>query len=361
MKRRLFLKAFLIIPTLFSRLFAKNSRKVTSMVKKMSPIDFQWPTLEPFLFCVHHHDRYPAGNDNFGVDSKHFSGRQMGSDFVLKDGFRMYHGDEVPGFPVHPHRGFETITIVRKGYIDHADSMGAIGRYGQGDVQWMTAGGGVQHCEMFPLLNKQTENEVELFQIWLNLPKKNKMVDADFKMLWAEDIPKVETPEFEVNVISGEYEKTSYFKAPKNSWANDKSNSVTVLLVKFKKKGKFSYPAKSGTNRMIYFFTPDNKQINGIEVPGKQAVEADSNQTLEIVAEAGSELLILQAKPIGEPIVQYGPFVMNTNQEIQQAMQDYQTTQFGGWKWSEKGVIHGGKIERFAKYPNNKEERLKSS
>ena len=124
MKRRLILKILLFFPTIFKSLFAKEEGK-SSMIKKQTSIDFQWPTLEPFLFCVHHHDLYPKGNDKFGVDAQHFEGRQMGADFVLKNGFRMYHGDEVPGFPVHPHRGFETITIVRKGYVDHADSMGA--------------------------------------------------------------------------------------------------------------------------------------------------------------------------------------------------------------------------------------------
>ena len=84
----------------------------------------------------------------------------MGDDFIIKDGFRMYHGKSVPGFPGHPHRGFETITVVRKGIVDHADSMGASGRYGNGDVQWMTAGKGVQHSEMFPLIHSDKENTI---------------------------------------------------------------------------------------------------------------------------------------------------------------------------------------------------------
>jgi redox-sensitive bicupin YhaK (pirin superfamily) len=138
---------------------------------------------------VHHEDKFPKGNEIMGPDTSHFQGRHLGDDFIIKDGFRMYHGKKVPGFPGHPHRGFETVTVVRQGMVDHADSMGASGRYGNGDVQWMTAGKGVQHSEMFPLISQEQENQMELFQIWLNLPKRNKMVEPHFKMLWKEAIP----------------------------------------------------------------------------------------------------------------------------------------------------------------------------
>jgi quercetin 2,3-dioxygenase len=135
-----------------------------------------------------------------GPDQKHFQGRSLGDDLIIKDGFRMYHGKTVLGFPGHPHRGFETITVVRKGIVDHADSLGAAGRYGNGDVQWMTAGGGVKHSEMFPLINKDKENTMELFQIWLNLPRKNKMVDPHFKMLWRESIPTFQSTDEKINI-----------------------------------------------------------------------------------------------------------------------------------------------------------------
>lgn len=158
-------------------------------IKSVKPLGFQWETADPFLFCVHHEDFFPQGNDLMGPEKEHFKGRHLGDDFIIKDGFRMYHGKTVPGFPGHPHRGFETITVVRKGMVDHADSMGASGRYGDGDVQWMTAGKGVQHSEMFPLLKKDKANPMELFQIWLNLPKVHKMVEPHFKMLWKESIP----------------------------------------------------------------------------------------------------------------------------------------------------------------------------
>ena len=116
------------------------------------PLGFPWDGLDPFIFTVHHVDDYPAGNDNQGIDRADLVGRNMGSDFSYKDGWSMYHGAEVPGFPQHPHRGFETVTVVRRGYVDHSDSLGATARYGGGDVQWLTTGSGIQHSEMFPLI-----------------------------------------------------------------------------------------------------------------------------------------------------------------------------------------------------------------
>jgi redox-sensitive bicupin YhaK (pirin superfamily) len=139
-----------------------------------------------FVFIII--DYFPKGNGEMGPAAS-LEGRNIGQDFTIKDGWRMYHGDKIPGFPAHPHRGFETVTVVLQGFVDHSDSHGQAGRYGNGDVQWMTAGSGLQHSEMFPLLYDDKENTGELFQIWINLPKAKKMVEPHFKMLWAEDIP----------------------------------------------------------------------------------------------------------------------------------------------------------------------------
>src|SRR6476619_2733419 len=108
---------------------------VGDLVRSAEPLGFQWRTIDPFLFCVHHDDAYPASNGSFGPAAS-LAGREIGSDFTLKDGWRMYHGSRVPGFPEHPHRGFETVTVVRRGLVDHSDSLGAAARYGHGDVQW---------------------------------------------------------------------------------------------------------------------------------------------------------------------------------------------------------------------------------
>ena len=193
------------------------------------PLQQQWPTLDPFLFCAHHDDDYPEGNGAL-APSTSLKGRSIGSDFSNTDGWSMYHGSTVPGFPQHPHRGFETITYCRHGLIDHSDSMGATARFGRGDVQWMTAGSGVVHAEMFPLVNTDTRNPTELFQIWLNLPAADKMVDAYFTMFWAEDLPVIELPDGgTATVIIGSLGDEVPPSPPPNSWASQTGANISMV------------------------------------------------------------------------------------------------------------------------------------
>ncbi len=325
------------------------------------PLDFQWPVQEPFIFCVHHHDFYPAGNGKFGPQPVLLSGRDIGQDFVEKDGFRMYHGKEVPGFPVHPHRGFETITIVRKGYVDHADSLGAAGRYGEGDVQWMTAGSGVQHSEMFPLLKTTEPNTLELFQIWLNLPRKSKLAPAHFTMFWSEKIPQTTTDseKVSISVIAGKFEGVKALAPPPDSWASDSANEVNIFLMKFSKDGVVRLPmSPSHSNLSLYFFDGASLVVNGEALASNTGAILPSDKVTEISSPTGeAQVLILQARAIGEPIVQHGPFVMNSREEIAQTIQDYQRTEFGGWPWDRHDMVHGPVIERFAKYPDGRIEK----
>lgn len=335
------------------------------VIKSSFSLDFQWPTQEPFLFCVHHYDMYPKGMANFGPAKELLRGRDLGQDFQAKDGFRMYHGEVVPGFPVHPHRGFETITIVRKGYVDHADSLGAAGRYGEGDVQWMTAGAGVQHSEMFPLLHQDRENTVELFQIWLNLPRRSKMVAPHFKMFWSEDIPRFETSDskISVNIIAGSLGAVKALTPPPDSWAAEAENEVLVLLVKMKTGGVFSLPGTHGTvGRTVYFFEGEGLTVNGTTIKPHTGIHLESQIDLEMKAtDRDLEFVVLQARAIGEPTFQHGPFVMNNREDIVRTIQDYQRTEFGGWSWPRHDMVHGPVIERFAKYPDGKVERPTSN
>jgi redox-sensitive bicupin YhaK (pirin superfamily) len=328
-------------------------------IKSISALGFQWETADPFLFCVHHEDNFPKGNEAMGPDPSMFQGRHMGDDFIVKDGFRMYHGKTVPGFPGHPHRGFETVTVVRKGLVDHADSLGAAGRYGNGDVQWMTAGKGVQHSEMFPLLEKEKENPLELFQIWLNLPKARKMVEPHFKMLWSDSIPKyvhtdINNLKTSIEVIAGKIGETKAPACPPNSWANDPLNEVAIWNIKIEANGSWTMPKASvGINRNLYFYEGSSVVIAGKTIPKYSAVNVLPE--LDLVIKAGAEpvsILVLQGKPIAEQVIQYGPFVMNTKEEIQQAFEDYHQTQFGGWPWSRYDQVHDRSKGRFAKHAN---------
>jgi len=326
------------------------------------PLEFQWPTVDPFLFCVHHVDAYPKGNAQHGPQAS-LAGRNIGNDFEGIDGWRMYHGDVVPGFPVHPHRGFETVTIVRTGLVDHADSLGAAGRYGSGDVQWMTAGKGVQHSEMFPLLKADRDNPVELFQIWLNLPAASKMVEPHFTMFWRDAIPKVHTRDpagrkIEIEVIAGALGEALPPAPPPDSWAAKAGNHVAIWLITLEPGAHWSLPATvSGINRSLYFFAGETLQLAGNEIQVRHGMAL--NAAMETVIENGNaeaRLLLLQGRPIAEPVVSYGPFVMNSRAEIETAYADYRRTHFGGWPWPRNDQVHDPGRGRFARHVDGRVE-----
>ncbi|HEU4411261.1 MAG TPA: pirin family protein [Polyangiaceae bacterium] len=338
-------------------------RPAPDLVRRAEPLGFPWKTLDPFLFCVHHDDAYPAGNERQGPAAS-LAGRNIGSDFGGKDGWNMYHGDVVPGFPQHPHRGFETVTVVRRGLIDHSDSLGARARYGRGDVQWLTAGRGISHAEMFPLLERGAPNPLELFQIWLNLPSADKFADPHFVMLWGDTVPKRVARDAagratEITVVAGPLGDARPPAPPPKSWAARPENDVAIWTLTMAPGARYVLPpAAPGTNRMLYAFRGRGVRVGGHDLPVRQAIELrpDAAAPLENGADEG-EYLVLQGRPIGEPVVQHGPFVMNSVAEVRQAYTDYQRTRFGGWPWPSDGPIHGTDGARFAHHPDGRLER----
>ena len=361
------------------------------------PISGPYPTPDPFLFCVYHVDDYPPDASGGKMESP-FPGN--GSDFDPRAPYRMYHGDSIPGFPAHPHRGFETITATMSGLVDHADSVGNSGRYGMGDVQWMTAGMGVVHGEMFPLVHADRSNRLRLFQIWLNLPSRDKMVPPGFAMFWSEDVPVWESSGDEgsddnddggvgvgatsgagkvsVSIWAGDYFGSGNVQnsPPPNSWASDPENDVAILHIVIRPGGRMTLPRanKDGVNRSLYLIEGLG---NGITVDGVvigDRVCLDMDPTVDVSIENPSspsdgaaanrnddddggggggggrcaEFLLLQGRPIGEPVAQHGPFVMNTRAEINDAIADYRRTGFGGWPWSRDDVVFPRDKGRFA-------------
>ncbi|MCB0504221.1 MAG: pirin family protein [Cyclobacteriaceae bacterium] len=333
----------------------------TNTILNIRPLGFQWETKDPFLFCVHHEDYYPSGNKYMGPNAP-LGGRSIGNDFTIKDGWRMYHGRKVPGFPAHPHRGFETVTYVRKGLIDHADSMGATGRFGNGDVQWMTAGKGVQHAEMFPLLNEDKDNPLELFQIWLNLPKEKKFAEPHYAMLWSEDIPLINEngtngSSVQIALIAGDYGNHKAPAPAPSSWAANPDNEVAIWTIKMKEGSTWVLPpAKNKVNRSLYFYEGNSVTIDGKEVKASHAIDLLPTQKITINCyDKEANMLLLQGKPINEPVAQYGPFVMNSQAEILQTMEEYQRTQFGGWPWPSHEYVHPREKGRFALFADGTE------
>jgi redox-sensitive bicupin YhaK (pirin superfamily) len=337
---------------------------MSELIIQTSALGSRWQTRDPFLFCVHHVDHYPKGNDRLGPAAS-LAGHDIGQDFEGKDGWRMYHGDVVPGFPQHPHRGFETVTIVRRGYIDHSDSLGATARFGLGDVQWLTAGAGVVHSEMFPLLDPERPNTLELFQIWLNLPSRHKLAPPYFTMFWDPDIPRLRTADAggrrtEVTVIAGALDGVAPLAPPPHSWAASDESDLAIWSIGLEDGATWTVPpardARSG--RTLNLFSGAALRVGDRVVPGSSAIHVQADRPAEIQAVQGPvEVLLLQGRPIGEPVAQHGPFVMNTRAELEQAFMDYRRTQFGGWPFADNAPVHGRESGRFARHADGRVER----
>ncbi len=288
-------------------------------IENMDPLGFPWATQDPFLFCAFHKDQYPKGNSQLGPNASLIA-RQLGQDFDPSADWRMYHGETVPGFPAHPHRGFETVTVVNEGFVDHADSLGTAARYGQGDTQWLTAGRGIQHSEMFPLLNQEDSNPLELFQIWLNLPAASKMVEPHFQMFWNQQIPSLLFDEERVRlrIIAGTYIGVRGLAPPPDSWAANEHSDVAIWTIDLAPDATWELPqANTGSKRTLYYFEGNSLRVGETPIPSAHSVQLAADHSHKLHAgESGARLLLLQGKPIGEPVAKHGPFVMNTTSEL---------------------------------------------
>jgi len=341
------------------------------MIIEKGKIEFSLKTQNPFVATMYHVDHYPAGDGNSKPTiKKHYN---SDGDFDMKADWHMYYGKEVPGFPAHPHRGFETITVVLQGTVDHTDGLGSMGRYGDGDVQWMTAGKGLQHAEMFPLLMTDKENTLELFQIWLSLDSKHRMVDPTYMMLWREDIPVVTVTDHtglkaKIIVIAGEVSNKIAPEPTADSWAKDKNHHLSIQLIELEPGASYKIPAAYGTiNRSVYFYNGEALFVEDLLFSHNSYafVTADNDTILKNEGATAAKVLLLESEPIPEPIIAHGPFVMTTNEEIKQAYKDYKETAFGGWPFSTSEIYHDANQVRFAKhadgsveYPNRKDNKI---
>jgi len=228
--------------------------------------------------------------------------------------------DYIAGFPDHPHRGFETVTYMIAGRMRHRDSAGHEGLLQNGGVQWMTAGRGVVHSE----LPEQEEGRMEGFQLWLNLPARDKMRAPWYRDFQASDIPEVTTAEgVKVRVIAGESHGV------KGAMQREVTEPL-YLDLELPAGAAFSQPLPADHNAFVYVFR-GALEIEGTEVPVQRMAilknGADADR-LVLRAKEATRALVIAGKPLGEPIAQYGPFVMNHQAEIVKAIQDYQAGLF---------------------------------
>jgi redox-sensitive bicupin YhaK (pirin superfamily) len=230
-------------------------------------------------------------------------------------------GDYIAGFPMHPHRGIETITYMLDGSVSHKDSMGNSGVIGAGDVQWMTAGSGILHEEM----PRAGPRRLDGFQVWVNLPRKLKMTAPRYQDVAAARIPEVARPDgARVRLIAGEVDGTA--GAVREIFAGP-----TYLDVALPAGASFEQPVPRGHTALLYVFQGEvavGGQPSGVAdaIPAPRLVILGDGDVVRVRAPAGpARFLLLSAQPLNEPYARYGPFVMNTRDEIEQAIRDYQS------------------------------------
>ena len=219
---------------------------------------------------------------------------------------------------------------------------------------------------MFPLLERDGPNHLELFQIWLNLPSADKMVDPHFTMLWSKDVPVVKVVDAEervteIMVVAGELDGQRPPPPPPSSWAGRPDTDVAIWSIAMQAGATWTLPpAKhAGAVRVLYFFDGPALSVGGELLTAHAGLVVKSNEAIVLKAGDGEvDILMLQGRPIGEPVVQHGPFVMNERVEIQRAMQDYQRTRFGGWPWPSADPVHARDAGRFAKHADGRVEKI---
>lgn len=230
--------------------------------------------------------------------------------------------DYLAGFPSHPHRGFETITYMIAGHMLHEDHLGNKGNLRNGGVQWMTAGRGIIHSEM----PQQESGLMKGFQLWLNLPAAEKMQPAGYRDIQSEDIPVHRTDSAMIKLIAG---TIALGEKPFSGAVTGSSTQPLYADIHLEANGHITLPVNPELNAMIYLYEGDASTCTDSASRPLQNAAANlltDGSRLEISAsDKGAKLLLIAGKPIGEPIVQYGPFVMNTKKEIEQALQDYQS------------------------------------
>jgi len=337
------------------------SKKPTGPVIKKTVFEMHWDTEDPFMFVSHHEDDYPHGNRQLAPPLEEIGGRDLGRDYEKRLGFRMYHGKVVPGFPMHAHWGYETLTLPEIGYIDHFDHDGAHGRFGFGDVQWVMASSKYMHNEMYPLVNKEGRNPNDITQIMINIPLERKNRENSVTTVWRDEIPVVEKDGVRVKVLCGEFMGESIESPSPLSWAKIE-NGVRILRMDMPAGTSITFgPAAEGANRNLYMVSGSAADVMGTKIMHNDRLKIDSQAEFTIINEGTDAVLwLLEGKPISQKMATFGPVTLGSVKEVREALDDIRKREYVDWPFDVIDKVHLEDTGRFIAYPDGTENRPKS-
>lgn len=332
--------------------------KKPKTVQKIVDINIHWSADDPFTFISHHHDKYPHGNAQMAPPLDLISGRNLGRDYQERFGFRMYHGRVVPGFPMHAHWGYETVTIAEKGYVDHFDTEKNFGRYGNGDVQWTLASSRYEHCEMYPLIDQENDNPVHITQIMINLPLDRKNRPNSVNNVWSENIPVFRDDGKEVTLYCGSYGDKEIYSPNEESWAK-KENSVRILKVVLQPGSVFTLEALAdGVDRNVFFVSGKDAVMDGTGIkPNYRFKMVRKTATSITNGSEESEFWVLEGKPIGEKQASFGPVILKDLKEVRSSMYEIRVKEFQEWPWGVMDVTNPIEMGRELHRPDGTVEK----
>ncbi len=339
------------------------SKRAKGAVLKYVDFDIHWDTEDPFIFVSHHRDNYPKGNSQQAPPYDMIAWRDLGHDYKKHNGFRMYKGKVVPGFPMHAHWGYETFTLAEEGYVDTFDSEGNQSRFGFGDAQWVTASSKYQHNEMYPLVFQDRPNPNNITQIMINLPLEMKGSLNRVHMLWSDSI---KTRRFtdgsgkntEVILYAGTYENMTVEVPNPDSWTADPGNGVKILQIKMEEGAEYVLKADSPEiNRNLYFVSGSHADVNGFAADAGYRMKLTSDADVIIRnGDVPSKFWLLDGKPIKQKMSSFGPVVLENDKAVRAAMNNIREQEFEIWPWNVIDKVQAIEAPRFIRYADGREE-----
>lgn len=325
---------------------------------KKSGLGMHWDTEDPFIFVSHHEDDYPPGNRQQAPPLREISGRNLGRDYQLKLGFRMYHGKVVPGFPMHTHWGYETLTVPEIGYIDHFDTERIEGRFGFGDVQWVSASSKYEHCEMYPLADQENRNPNDITQIMINLPLEMKNRGNQVTTVWKNDVPTAHGDGWDAEVFCGDFGSASSESPNEISYAK-RANGVRIVRITMSPRSKVTIDAAAeGATRNLYFISGKDAKVLGEAVEYYNRLKLSNTEEIDIVnGEERSVFWLLEGRPIGQRMASFGPVTLEDLKEVRKGLDEIRRNEFLEWPWDVIDKAQPLGTQRFIRYPDGTEIR----